>query len=277
MWFRPSLGHLLRQTVPLHQYLGRIALVGLFRRDPQDLSFLALPWLRLKFFGKAFRERAITPSSVFEPGHGDSLVLIDGRVDHFGDLNIHQARLKQDFYRIVASRHLDRVSAMPSFPIGINLRLGKDFLPPPLSHSLSEGYQWVGWLQQTPLAWFIETLQLIRKHSGWCVPAVVVSDGTAHQLSQLLQLPETYHLSPSNAVIDLLVLSKTQLLLGSGSSTFSAWAAFLGQQPAFTAPGHPFTNLKLEPLAGQMIASFDPRQPDLGCLRLMCEAVERIS
>lgn len=62
-------------------------------------------------------------------------------------------------------------------------------------------------------------------------------------------------------------------LQGSGSSTFSAWAAFLGQHPVFTAPGHPFTTMSLKPRSGQMIPSFDPRNPAPEALDAMCEAV----
>jgi hypothetical protein len=155
--------------------------------------------------------------------------------------------------------------------IGINIRLGKDFAAP--DRDYSNGYDWVGWLQQTPIAWFRETLLAIRTAAGWPVPAMVVSDGTAEQLRPLLELPGMKLLSPSNAIVDLLALSRTRLLLGSGSSSFSAWAAFLGQQTAITAPGHPFSTVKLEPLNNQTIAAFDPLDPDPAILNAMYQAI----
>ncbi len=266
-WLRLSLGHLIRGTVPLDQYLGRIALVGLFTADPHDMRPIIRPWLHL-------RCRIIRESSVKIPlltnHQSDQLFYVDGRDDSFTRLNPHQARLRADLLRIVAPKHRRRAAELSVPAIGLNIRLGKDFAPP---SNASDRYDWVGWLQQTPMLWFIETLELIRECCGCTVPAIVVSDGSPGQLRPLLKLPCVAHLSPSNAIVDLLVLSRTKLLLGSGSSTFSAWAAFLGQQPAFTAPGHPFVNLDLQPLQGQMIAAFDPRQPDPIILKAMVEAV----
>lgn len=270
IWLRFSYGHLLRGTVPIDQYLGRIALAGLFRADPHNLPPIIRPWLHLRC--RVIRESSgQVPSPELDQGH--QLFCIDGRDDSFTTLNPHHDRLRADLLQIVAPRHLQRVKDISVPMIGINIRLGKDFAPPPVLSSADERYDWTGWLQQTPLCWYIETLQLIRNCCGWTVPAVVVSDGSAAQLRALLELPNVVHLSPSNAIVDLLVLSHTRLLLGSGSSTFSAWAAFLGQQPAFTAPGHPFTRLDLQPLKRQTIGAFDPRQPDSSHLRAMVEAV----
>ena len=266
-WLRLSLGHLIRRTVPLDQYLGRIALAGLFTADPHDLRPIIHPWLHLRC--RVIREssgKTLLPAS----DQSDQLFYVDGRDDSFTKLNPHQARLRADLLRIVAPNHRRRVAELSVPAIGLNIRLGKDFSPPP---NPSDRYDWVGWLQQTPLLWFIETLELIRECCGWTVPAIVVSDGSPSQLRPLLRLPSVTHLSPSNAIVDLMVLSRTKLLLGSGSSTFSAWAGFLGQQPAFTAPGHPFVSLDLQPLQGQMIAAFDPKQPDPIMLKAMVEAV----
>ncbi len=272
-WRRLGLGPLLRQTVPLDQFLGRIALWGQFVQHPDDLH----PGWEL-----GLRLRCRLSQEHNDPRwHLDSgermLRLFNGRDDSFTRLNAHQGRLKLDLWRSVARRHRRRVDAVAVPPIGINIRLGKDFSAPPLLHSGAgdEGaYGWIGWLQQTPVSWFVETLQLIRQQAGWPVPAVVVSDGSAVQLEALLALPAVHWLAPSNAVVDLWTLSRTQLLLGSGSSTFSAWAAFLGQQPAFTAPGHPLSQLSLQPQRGQCIAAFDPRDPNPDLLTAMLAAVD---
>ena len=269
-WFRFSLGHLMRGTVPADQYLGRIALAGLFRSHSGGFHPLIAPWLRL-CCDVARESRGRDPS---ELAHRNRLLYcVDGRDDSFSRLNPYQVQLKSDLVQILAIRHRRRIERLHIPPIGINIRLGKDFAPPPESASYKDSYDWVGWLQQTPLSWFLETLQLIRSYSGWNVPAVVVSDGSASQLRPLLQLPAVSLLAPSNAIVDLMVLSHTRLLLGSGSSTFSAWAAFLGQQPVFTAPGHPFSRLQLQPLCGQMIDQFDPRRPESEALDAMVNAV----
>lgn len=270
IWLRCSPGHFLRGTVPLNQYLGRIALARLFQHDPRDIYALRLPCLAIR--NTVIHETNMNFSDALAI-HSKLLYLVNSTEDSFAKLNDHQERLHNDLLLIVAKPHLRRVDQMPSFPIGINIRLGKDFGLPPKPYDTESEYEWVGWLQQTPLSWFVETLQQIRICCGWDVPAVVVSDGSKAQLHPLLELPNVKHLAPSNAIVDLLVLSRTRLLLGSGSSSFSAWAAFLGQQPAFTAPGHPFTCLNLQSLRGQMIAAFNPRQPDQAMLKAMVTAV----
>jgi hypothetical protein len=269
-WLRLGLGPLLRRTVRLDQLPGRIALMGQFVAHPDDLSWAqALP---LRFCCHSSHERCdprwLDPQQM-RNAPGGLLRLFDGRDDSFTRLNRHQRRLRADFEQIIAPRHRQRVDRLAIAPIGLNIRLGNDFAPPPTTG----GYGWVGWLQQTPLSWFVETLLLIRERAGWPVPAVVVSDGTATQLEPLLALPAVTWLARSNTVVDLLCLSRTRLLLGSGSSSFSAWAAFLGQQAAFTAPGHPFTRLDLQPLQGQAIGGFDPTSPDPQALAQMVNSV----
>jgi len=69
-------------------------------------------------------------------------------------------------------------------------------------------------------------------------------------------------------------LARCRLLLGTGSSTFSAWAAFLGQQTAMTAPGKPMTNWGLEPQRGQLIGVFNPRKPDDSVIEAMLGSLQ---
>ena len=267
-WRRLAIGPLLRRSVPVDQFCGRIALVGQFVDLPEDLHPCWQWWLRM---GCNVSHELLDGQWTLDPAE-PLLRLFNGRDDSFSRLNPHQPRLKTDWIRSVAPLHRQRVDRMAVEPIGINIRLGRDFAPP--SPTDGSGYSWIGWLQQTPLSWFVETLSLIREHAGWCVPAVVVSDGSASQLAALLHLPNVTWLAPSNAVVDLLTLSRTRLLLGSGSSTFSAWAAFLGQQPVFTAPGHPFSRLNLLPLRDQRIGAFDPRNPDPDDLSAMVTAIQ---
>jgi hypothetical protein len=150
-------------------------------------------------------------------------VLIDRPLYSFDGLNAHGPLLRRDLCAITRPRHLQRARAVPLAPIGINIRCGRDFRPPPAAGASAE---WIGWLQQTPLAWFIETLEVVRAMVGEPVAALVVSDGSEQQLGPLLALPAVQLLRPTNAIVDLLVLGRTRLLLGSGSSSFSAWAAF---------------------------------------------------
>lgn len=119
--------------------------------------------------------------------------------------------------------------------IGINIRTGKDFIN---KHSNKKGYL------QTEMDWFVEALREIRKtHTD--LPALVVSDGGNNELKKILEEPNTTLLDSSNAIEDLLVLSHSTILLGSGNSTFSAWASFLGGMETYSSESTPFNKFVL--------------------------------
>jgi len=158
--------------------------------------------------------------------------------------------------------------------IGIHIRCGDGFKKPELG---SDGFIRTGWLQQTPINWFVETLLLFRRHANWDVPAVLFSDGSAHQLEPLLNLPGVYLGRGSSAVVDLFALAKSRLILGSGSSTFSAFAAFLGYSDVLTAPGHPFSNYGLSNSKDQVVASVNPREtPDQSMMSLVLDHLNQV-
>ncbi len=90
---------------------------------------------------------------------------------------------------------------------------------------------------RTPLSWFAAALRALRGRLQRDVPAVIVSDGSAADLKELLELPHVSLHRSGVPLADLLVLSRAHVLLASGSS-FSAWAAFLGGMPAVTERDH---------------------------------------
>jgi hypothetical protein len=90
------------------------------------------------------------------------------------------------------------------------------------------------------------------------VPAVVVSDGSPAALGDLLSIDGVTLLRPGCAISDLLVLSRARVLLASGSSSFSAWGAFLGQMPVASHPGQPMSDWRIHPSRGQHLGEFVP-------------------
>lgn len=61
---------------------------------------------------------------------------------------------------------------------------------------------------------------------------------------------------------DLFALSKCNLILGTGGSTFSAWASFLGIIPILTIPGQSFDFWKLINNDDHWIDTYDPESPN---------------
>lgn len=119
--------------------------------------------------------------------------------------------------------------------IGLNIRTGKDFVS---AASGKKGYL------LTEIGWFIKALKQTREKYG-NLPAVIVSDGGRKELAQILDEPGTTLIDSRNAIEDLLVLSKSSVLLGSGNSSFSAWASFLGGMDTYSAPETSFEHFKI--------------------------------
>ena len=86
-----------------------------------------------------------------------------------------------------------------------------------------------------PIAWYAAAIERLRADVG-DVPVRVFSDGAATDLAAVLALPGVELVRGGSAVTDLLDLSTAACIVASGS-TFSTWAAFLGQAPSVWFPG----------------------------------------
>jgi hypothetical protein len=62
------------------------------------------------------------------------------------------------------------------------------------------------------------------------MPVRIFTDGHEHELADLLRIPGVALQREPNDISDLLALSQARLIIGS-NSTFSRWAAFLGNMP----------------------------------------------
>jgi hypothetical protein len=164
--------------------------------------------------------------------------------------------LVDSFREIVKPKWSRLADSFPDPIIGINVRRGKDFhdAQNPRDFYLKGGLR-------TPLAWFRESLSLIRKVLGFPADAVIVSDGSEADLAELLSMQNVRMLRPGCAVSDLLVLARTKVLIGSGGSSFSAWASFLGQMPTITVPGQSLSWFELAHANGSYVGEFDPAHP----------------
>ena len=108
---------------------------------------------------------------------------------------------------------------------------------------------------RTSNQWFLAALRAVRSAAAWEVPALIVSDGTATELAELLREPAVRLARTGSPLADLLVLAGARVLLASGSS-FSAWAAFLGGMPTATQPAHSLAWFGVR--ARSYLGHFDP-------------------
>jgi hypothetical protein len=86
-----------------------------------------------------------------------------------------------------------------------------------------------------PLAWYAATINQLRSDIG-PFAVRVFSDGSPQELAPLLLLPDVELVRGGTAITDMLDLSAAACIIASGS-TFSTWAAFLGQVPSLWFPG----------------------------------------
>lgn len=196
--------------------------MGPLRHPPGDLGPVRGRWRARHHW--VIREEALAGLSIHTLTHTDARIIFDRACYSFAPLQGWNTFLYEELCRITRKPYRVFVDGVRGPFVGINVRCGNDFSP----GAVDEDWSWVGWLQKTPLAWYVRTLQAIREACGEPVKAIVVSDGTAETLAPLLRLPKVSFLRPGTAITDLLVLSRASVLLASASSTFSAWAAFLG-------------------------------------------------
>jgi hypothetical protein len=182
-----------------------------------------------------------------------AVLLFGGERGWFGPLAGEAALVRAELRAITRPVWLRRVDALPATPIGIHVRRG-DFRV-----ARTPGEFLTGGSLRTPESWFVESLLAVRRVVGRAVPAFVVSDADDAELGELLGLDRVRRISTGSAIADLLALSRARFLIASGGSTFSAWAAFLGQSPAISHPGQSLRWFRLTHEA--YVGECDPRAP----------------
>jgi hypothetical protein len=195
------------------------------------------------------------------------LVSFEGHLAHeFDDLWAYSEEVYSALREITNKKWLKEADESPVPFIGINVRMGNDF------RKVAAGTDLVGkpGYLQTPLQWYVDTLSTIRRELAIELPAVVISDGTSSDLKPLLDLPATSLGSTKSAIADLLLLSKSSVLLGAGRSSFSAWASFLGKMPTVTIPGSNLQSFHVsEDLNRHYVGEFDNESDNTEALKFI--------
>jgi hypothetical protein len=199
---------------------------------------------RWKYFLAVFRKKYIhnnptiskIQSSHLEPSHVDLHIFIFNQLphwsDYFADLKEYQPLIKQKLFSSIRPSVFEAILNRPTPEIGIHIRMG-DFrkLKP------EDDFSKLGNVR-TPLSWFIQVIDVIRKIAGYDVPVTIFSDGRDRELDELLKHNKVSRATAASALSDMLTLSRSKLLITSSGSTFSSWASYLGQCPTIWHPAH---------------------------------------
>ena len=201
-WGLHPWGALARRERKTRLYLGYFEETSVVKRI---LIKLQMP------FRKLIHEPEIADSG---NNHIDTLFIFNKVItneDLFGTLRDHRELIVHELYAMLTSKMRKQLSQYPGPAIGVHIRRG-DFK---LGH------------QTTPLEYFINAIAVIRQTLDEVVPVTVFTDADSSEINELLQLPEIVIADKKPDILDILVLSKSGIMILSKGSTFGYWAAFL--------------------------------------------------
>jgi hypothetical protein len=153
-------------------------------------------------------------------------------VDYFEQLKDHRELVVKLFWNTLDESVMRELSSLKPPCIGVHVRKG-DF------RKLKEGedFKKVGAVR-TPEKYFVDTIQAIRKMHGEILPVSIFTDGYTQEFDSLLGLENVSVVEGNRDIVDLLLLSRSQVIVTSAGSTFSYWAAFLSNAPVVMHPDH---------------------------------------
>ena len=233
IWFSPRGAGFIRGGIDYSRVLGKLFLLNNFIDDENEMSII-----KFKInYANHIKRISIHDLDAIQPYLNLDNILIEFKWNsshNFKDL-IQYREVIYDSLIKITKPDIKKIPHISEKFIGLNIRTGNDFI----SHnSLSQGYR------KTSFKWFSDTLILIREKWG-NLPIYVVSDGGYDQLKYFLQFDNLYLTSNKTAIEDLFFLSHADVLIGSGNSSFLAWASFLGNKPTYVAADTNFSSFCL--------------------------------
>ena len=144
--------------------------------------------------------------------------------DYFGRLKDHRAEVTNILYSLIHTTIKDELDQKDVAAIGVHVRMG-DF------RKLREGEEFRSGHVRTPLEYFVNCIKTIRQINGENLGVAIFTDGYKEELEEILKLGNTTIIEDNPDLVDLLLLSRSKIILPTHGSTFSAWAAFLSNSP----------------------------------------------
>jgi hypothetical protein len=174
--------------------------------------------------------RRVPESAIEKANHGD-VVVFSGMADYFKSILAEHGIVMAGLRTIADEEQREGLGWNFSSSVCVHVRLG-DFASGVSDLTIASGKTNV----RIPLEWYRDVVEGIRAVRGRGIRVFLFSDGDDKELAPLLELDGCTRLSFGSALADLLALSRSELLVASGS-TFSMWASYLGRMPVFWYPG----------------------------------------
>ena len=172
-----------------------------------------------------------------EPGAGDKRTVyrfskIPHWSNYFGELRDHRRLAIAALMEMIRPEILARLERLPPPQVGIHIRMG-DFR----KLSPGENFSKVGTVR-TPEEYFVGIIRQIRLSAGEDIPVSIFSDGRRQELGRVFELPRVELVKGNPDIIDMLLLSRSKIIVTSAGSTFGYWAGFLSEAPIIMHPDH---------------------------------------
>ena len=178
--------------------------------------------------GRVVREAPIERIPVSEM-HPFSLYLYHAPPDFFLSFAEHRDFVRERLLAMLTPERRRELSQAEAPVIGVHVRRG-DFGKISPDHDLARS------LGPTPLSHFIRIIRLVREFVQKDLEVTVFSDGHDDELRALLDMPNVRRAKSRSAIVDLILLSRSQIVIPSAWSTFSLWSGFLSDAPLLLHP-----------------------------------------
>lgn len=173
--------------------------------------------------------------------------------NYFSGLNENRELVIKLLDEIISPDIKIRLKELKTPVIGVHIRRG-DFIIPEENEELGKR----GTLR-TPESYFINMIECIRSISGAELSVTIFSDASKNELKDLFKLPNVSMAEGNKDLEDLLLLSRSNIIVTSAGSTFSYWAGFLSNAPIIMHPTYVGIKIRPENVRNQLYeGAFDP-------------------
>jgi hypothetical protein len=229
-WSHFKLGPLLRGERDKRYYVGLFTQQS-YQRGLSKLSILA----RARKIEESDAEAFMAARSGEQPGAlgRPSVVLFRDLRGMFAPLLPHREFVRRRMLEILRPSLRQTIDQTPvDFVIGAHIRRG-DKTALKLGQPWPVGEHHFG----QPDEWFVACVQNIRKVLGYPAPVRIFSDAHDEQLTSIMALENVQRAAPNPSIVDIFLLSKSKILITTGTSSFSMWASYFGLMPTLWYPG----------------------------------------
>jgi len=156
----------------------------------------------------------------------NKLIVFEGYGDFFGGLLGNREFIFNELLTITNKRDKLIYKNYPPYDIALNIRTGNDFP------------------HKSPIKWYVSLLIELKKIRPQLI-CKIISDGKEKDLKPLIEIEGVELVHSRSAILDLLILTKAKLIIGSGGSSFTAWGSFLSGAQTWIQKGKPMSYFNL--------------------------------